>query len=87
MQMEVAEHRKVPAGRRWRGPLQLPRDQTARPLTTVWGSLVLRPCQNQTKRECGFGFFLRYLIAWWEQRLLGKQVYACTEKQFPAAIK
>ena len=34
-----------------------------------------------------FGFFLGYLIACWEQRLLGKQVHACTEKQFPAEIK
>lgn len=36
-------------------------------------------------------FFLRYLLACWEQRLMGKQVYACTQKEkkkkFPVEIK
>ena len=49
----------------------------------IWFNVTVRI----RPRECCFGFFLRYLIACWEQRLLRKQVYACTEKQFPVEIK
>lgn len=50
--------------------------------TSCWHCTDYISLQNSiVKGDCWYGFFLRHLLACWEQRLMGKQVDACTQRE------